>query len=227
MTTRVLLIEDDSDVTRALATVLARAGYGVLVAASGREGLRTFHDKHPGIVVLDIGLPVLDGWQVLDRIRDMSDVPVLILTARGLEADKVRGLRSGADDYLTKPFGNAELLARVDALLRRSGEASAQRDAYDDGRLQIRYAEREVLVDSEPVAVTPLEFRLLSALAGHAGQVLSPEQLLERAWHDSFTADPARVKFSIMRLRRKLGWDDAASPIQAVRGFGYRYVPPA
>ena len=182
MTTRVLVIEDDSDVTRALSTVLGRAGYGVVVAASGREGLRAFHDKHPGIVVLDIGLPVMDGWQVLDRIRDMSDVPVLILTARRLEADKVRGLRSGADDYLTKPFGNQELAARVDALLRRSGPSDAKPDTYDDGCLQLRYTRREVLVDSKPVSLTPLEFRLLSTLVSHAGQVLSPEQLLERAW---------------------------------------------
>lgn len=119
MTVRVLVIEDDRDITHAIGTLLGRAGFAVSTATDGRAGLVAFHRKHPGLVVLDIGLPVLDGWQVLERIRDMSDVPVLILTAHGLEVDKVRGLRMGADDYLTKPFINQEFLARVCALLRR------------------------------------------------------------------------------------------------------------
>lgn len=226
MTTRVLVIEDDGDLTCALRTVLARAGYTVVIAATGRAGLRAFHDKRPAVVILDLGLPVLDGWEVLERVRDMSDVPVLILTADTLEADKVRGLRSGADDYLTKPFSNQELLARIDVLLRRRRLPDDKAEVYDDGRLRMHYASREVLVDSRPVPLTPLEFRLLSVLVSHTGQVLSPGQLLERAWGDAYAADPRRVKFSIMRLRRKLGWVGSPSPIQAVRGFGYRYVPP-
>ena len=119
MTGRVLVIEDDADIALSIRTVLTRSGFDVTGAADGREGLRDFHAGRPDLVVLDIGLPTLDGWQVLERIRDMSDVPVLLLTAHGQESDKVRGLEGGADDYLTKPFGNRELAARVQALLRR------------------------------------------------------------------------------------------------------------
>jgi DNA-binding response OmpR family regulator len=178
--------------------------------------------------VLDLGLPSLDGWEVLERIRDMSDVPVLLLTARGHEGDKVRGLHSGADDYLTKPFGNAELAARVHALLRRPRTQRDQADSYDDGTVRIKFASHEVSVDSRPVDLTPTEFRLLAALVRHPGQTLSAEQLLELAWNDPFGVGPERVKFGVMRLRRKLGQPtSAAQPIEAVRGFGYRYVPPA
>ncbi len=117
------MIEDDPDVARAMRAVLGGGGLEVLTAADGRSGLRLFHASRPAAVVLDIGLPVLDGWAVLDRIRELSEVPVLLLTSRALEAEKVRGLRAGADDYVTKPFANAELLARVEALLRRGSRA--------------------------------------------------------------------------------------------------------
>ncbi len=226
MTTPILLIEDDKDIALAVRTVLAKANFNVATADDGRTGLRAFHDHRPALVLLDIGLPGLDGWQVLERIRDVSDVPVLILTAHGLETDKVRGLMSGADDYLTKPFGNPELLARVQALLRRSRSPEPEPDVYDDGRLQVRFAERDVVADGKSVALTPTEFRLLAALVHHAGQVLSPEQLLEQAWHDPLAIGPDRVKFSILRLRQKLGWQSPDGPIEAVRGFGYRYLAP-
>ena len=206
MTQRILLIEDDPDIALAVRTVLCRAGFDVAAAHDGRAGVRAFHDRRPGLVVLDIGLPEMDGWQVLERIRDMSDVPVLMLTAHGLESEKVRGLQSGADDYLTKPFGNQELLARVQALLRRNRSQDPEPEVYDDGRLQVRFASREVMADGAPVSLTPIEFRLLAALLRHAGQVLSPEQLLEQAWNDPQRIGPDRVKFSILRLRKKLGW---------------------
>jgi DNA-binding response OmpR family regulator len=227
LTTRILLIEDDPDIALAVQSVLDGAGFTVGTADDGRAGLRAFHERRPGLVVLDIGLPGLDGWEVLERIRDMSDVPVLILTAHNLESDKVRGLRSGADDYLTKPFGNQELLARVQVLLRRNRSDEPEPEVYDDGRLRVCFASREVLTDAAPVSLTPLEFRLLAALIRHTGQVLSPEQLLEQAWHDPLGIGPDRVKFSILRLRKKLGWPAADSPIQALRGFGYRYLPPS
>jgi DNA-binding response OmpR family regulator len=173
--------------------------------------------------VLDIGLPDLDGWQVLERIRDVSDVPVLLLTARSMEFDKVRGLQAGADDYLTKPFGNAELVARVHALLRRPrGNEAEGDDVLVDDRSGVRMElrTRRVLVDGETVAVSPLEWRLLLALEQHRGQVLSAEQLLELAWNDPIGASPERVKFAVLRLRRKLG--RAGRHIENVRGFGYR-----
>ena len=124
MTDRVLVIEDDADIALGVRTVLSRNGFEVTTVTEGREGLRVFHSERPDIVVLDVGLPEMDGWTVLERIRELSEVPVLMLTSHGQEADKVRGLRGGADDYLTKPFGNAEFVARVQALIRRSSCAA-------------------------------------------------------------------------------------------------------
>jgi DNA-binding response OmpR family regulator len=225
VTDRVLVIEDDADIALGVRTVLGRNGFEVTTAAEGREGLRVFHTKRPDIVVLDVGLPEMDGWTVLERIRELSEVPVLMLTAHGQEADKVRGLRSGADDYLTKPFGNAEFIARLQALLRRTAgaEQSAAR-IYDDGSIRVDFAAHEVMVDGAQVELTATEFRLLAALVRHRGQVLSPVKLLELVWSDPFGVGPDRVKYSVMRLRRKLGTSTGAgSPIEAVRGFGYRY----
>jgi DNA-binding response OmpR family regulator len=229
MTDRVLVIEDDTDIALCIRTVLTRSGCDVTGAADGREGLRLFHAGHPDLVVLDIGLPTLDGWQVLERIRDMSDVPVLMLTAHGQESDKVRGLNGGADDYLTKPFGNSELAARVHALLRRPRAEKQESDVYDDGRLLVKFGSHEVSMGGSPADLTPTEFRLLAALVRRPGQTLSAEQLLEMAWNDPFSVGPERVKFGVMRLRRKLGQAEGATqPIEAVRRFGYRYVvPPA
>jgi DNA-binding response OmpR family regulator len=166
---------------------------------------------------------------VLERLRDVSDVPVLVLTAHGQETDKVRGLRSGADDYLTKPFANAELLARVEALLRRASNAATwASQVYDDGLLNLDPTGRRAYVDGEEVRLTPTEFRLLNALVRHAGAVLSPNQLLAQAWDDPTGIGQERVKFAVLRLRRKLGWTDPeTSPIESVRGFGYRYRRPS
>jgi len=225
MTERVLVIEDDLDIGLGIKTVLAKNGFEVTAVANGREGLRAFHGAPPNLVVLDIGLPEMDGWTVLERMRDLSDIPVLILTAHGQEADKVRGLRGGADDYLTKPFGNAELVARVQALLRRNHLAGhSLPEVYDDGVVQVNFGTHEVIVGGEAVGLTPTEYRLLAALVKHRGQVLSPVKLLELAWSDPFGVGPDRVKYSVMRLRRKLGTDSGPdAPIEAVRGFGYRY----
>lgn len=230
----VLVIEDDKDIALGIRTVLVRAGYEVTDAADGKQGLRAFHAFRPDLVVLDIGLPELDGWAVLERLRDLSDVPVLILTAHSMEGDKVRGLNGGADDYLTKPFGNSELAARVEALLRR-WRARADGDpgeVYDDGFIEIRFGSHQVLAHGEPVTLTPTEYRLLSAFVRHAGQILTPDQLLDLAWNDPWGTGPERVKFTVMRLRRKLTPpgpvpSSSVSHIEAVRGFGYRYVPPA
>jgi len=225
VTERVLVIEDDADIALGVRTVLGRNGFEVTTATEGREGLRAFHRKRPDIVVLDVGLPEMDGWTVLERIRELSEVPVLMLTAHNQESDKVRGLRAGADDYLTKPFGNAELIARLQALLRRAtaGEHKSA-PVYDDGSVRVDFAAHQVTVDGALVELTATEFRLLAALVRHRGQVLSPVKLLELAWSDPFGVGPDRVKYSVMRLRRKLGAPTGAhSPIEAVRGFGYRY----
>lgn len=222
----VLVIEDDSDVRLAISSLLTRAGLEPRAARDGREGLRLLYELRPDCVVLDIGLPDLDGWTILERIRDMSDVPVLLLTARNLEVDKVRGLHAGADDYMTKPFGNQELVARVHAVLRRARgrDRSDRHEIYADHVLTLDPARRSVEIDGKVVGLTPLEFRLLHTLIRSSPHVLSPEQLLERAWNDPTATAPERVKYSVHRLRRKLGFGDhGSSPIEAVRGFGYRY----
>ncbi len=231
MKARVLVVEDDKDISLGIRTVLGRTGYDVMSSGDGKDALRVFHASRPDLVVLDIGLPTLDGWAVLERIRDLSDVPVLILTSHGNEADKVRGLHGGADDYLTKPFSNRELAARLEALLRRRRSGEPQPEVYDDGSLQVNLGSREVSVNGAVIALTPTEYRLLVALIRHPGQTLTPDQLLELAWNDPLGIGPDRVKFGIMRLRRKLDGDSAGtglgSSIQAVRGFGYRYIAPA
>jgi DNA-binding response OmpR family regulator len=222
--TSVLAIEDDADIRQLLRDLLDREGYVVTEAASGRDGLREFHQARPDLVILDVGLPDLDGWQVLERIRDMSDAPVLVLTARSSERDKVRGLNAGADDYLTKPFSRVELLARLQAIRRRQVANAAPRAVFDDGRIRVDFAHQEVTLGGDPVVLTPTEYRLLSALVRHAGQILSADQLIELAWDDPSGLAPARVKYAVLRLRRKLDWDDQEdSPLETVRGFGYRY----
>ena len=228
MTDRVLDIEDDPDIALGIKTVLGRSGFEVASSSDGRDGLRAFHAARPDLVILDIGLPEMDGWTVLERIRDLSSVPVLILTAHSMEAEKVRGLRGGADDYLTKPFGNAEFVARVQALLRRQTAAEPEAEVYDDGSVQVNFGTHEVAVDGVPVELTATEYRLLTALIRHRGQVLSPAKLLELVWRDPYGVGPDRVKYSVLRLRRKLGATVGTdSPIEAVRGFGYRYRWPA
>ncbi len=219
-----LVIEDEADIRLLLRALLEREGYDVAEAKEGRDGVRQFHQSQPDIVILDVGLPDLDGWQVLERIRDMSDVPVLMLTALGTERDKVRGLNSGADDYLTKPFSRSELLARLQAIGRRQVTRVEPVTAFDDGTLHLDYAHQEVTVDGRAVIFTPTEYRLLATLTRHQGQVLSPDQLIELAWDDPSGLAPTRVKYAVLRVRRKLGWGDGDDgPIETVRGFGYRY----
>ncbi|HEY3942883.1 MAG TPA: response regulator transcription factor [Acidimicrobiales bacterium] len=226
MSARVLVVEDDVDIWRSLQILLQRAGYDLLWAGDGPDGLRVLREQRPDLVILDVGLPRLDGWSVLERIRDHSEIPVILLTARGLETDKVRGLLGGADDYLTKPFSNEELVARVAALLRRSPSAKPEVSVFEDAAIRVDLARHTVECGGQQVLLTPSEFRLLAALVRHPGQVLSHGQLLEQAWHDPTRTGPGRVKFTILSLRRKLGWTDLADcPVETVRGFGYRYRP--
>lgn len=225
--TAVLVVEDDPDIWRSLEMLLGRAGYRALWATDGVEGLERFAEERPDLVVLDVALPRLDGWQVLERIRYLSDVPVLVLTARGLESDKVRGLLAGADDYLTEPYGNDELVARVGALLRRKPADTTDATVYDDGRVQADFASEEVRVGGRRVELTTTELRLLATLVRHAGDVVPHARLLETVWRVPSGSDRSRIKFAVHGLRKKCGWDDlASSPLQTVRGFGYRYVRP-
>jgi DNA-binding response OmpR family regulator len=220
----ILIADDDADVRRLIAGLLGRAGYPVIEAADGREALRLLYARRPGLVVLDVGMPALDGWQVLERIREVSDVPVLMLTALGEELNRVRGLRAGADDYVPKPFGRQELLARVEALLRRSGGRMEVIEAYRDELIEVDFDQRRVTARGVPVSLTPLEFRLLGAFVRHPGQLLSRDQLLELAWGDPSARSGDEVKLYVAYLRRKLdGAAGAGAAIETVRGFGYRY----
>lgn len=221
---RVLVIDDETDVRGLVRELLERAGYDVSEAVDGREGLRSFFESRPDAVLLDVTMPGLDGWTTLERIRDLSDVPVLMLTAHAQELEKVRGLKAGADDYVTKPFGRQELLARVEALLRRRGDRADAPERYDDAAISIDFDRREVTVDEEAVTLTPLEFRLLAAFVAHPTQVLSPDQLLELVWRDGSTSRD-QVKLYVGYLRRKLG--ARGELVETVRGFGYRYRRPA
>jgi DNA-binding response OmpR family regulator len=223
----VLVIDDDADIRGLLKEVLERAGHAVTEAADGREGLRVFHGEQPDLVILDVAMPALDGWQTLERIRDLSTVPVVMLSAGDQELDKVRGLRGGADDYVTKPFGPQELLARVDGLLRKGRLEADSPETYADGFLTIDFAQRAVAAGGAQVPITPLEFRLLAAFVRNPNQVLSHDQLIELAWGLERAGGRDQVKLYVGYLRRKLGaLPSGASPIESVRGFGYRYNVP-
>ncbi len=222
---RVLVIDDDDDIRGLVAELLQRAGLEVEQASDGRAGLRAFHQSSPDLVLLDVSMPELDGWETLERIRDLSDVPVMMLTARGAELERVRGLQAGADDYMVKPFGRQEFVARVQALLRRARTSGEERqESYADTRITIDFAQRAVAYDGRDVSLTPLEFKLLSALVRHPRQVLSREQLLELVWGDAYGVSGDQVKLYVGYLRRKLDPEQPERvPIETVRGFGYRY----
>jgi DNA-binding response OmpR family regulator len=224
---RILVVDDDPLTRQIVSRMLERADYEVVEACDGRAALRELYARAPDLLILDVDIPELDGWQVLERVRDLSDVPVLMLTAHGSELERVRGLQAGADDYVPKPFGHQELLARVQALLRRARGRAGQQATYADSRLLLDFAQRAVRYEERDVRLTPLEFKLLAALVRHVNQVLSREQLLELVWGDSRGGSPDQVKVYVGYLRRKL--DPAvpeATPIETVRGFGYRYRKP-
>ena len=220
----VLLIDDSQTVRAALSDRLQRSGYLVETAADGREGMRRLYELRPDVVLLDVVMPDLDGWKTLELIRDVSNVPVIMLTTKDTELDRVRGLRGGADDYVGKPFSAAELSARIEALLRRSGEPEPVKERYDDGVVSIDYEAREVTVRGEQVALTPLEFRLLAALCEHSGQVLSRSQLVDLVWGQNYSSSGDPVKIYIGYLRKKIE-EKPSNPqlVETVRGFGYRY----
>jgi DNA-binding response OmpR family regulator len=220
---RILVVDDETDIRTLVRVLLERSGHAVVEAADGNEALRVFYAEQPELVLLDVSLPGLDGFATLQRIRDLSDVPVVMLTARADELDKVRGLRAGADDYVTKPFGRQELLARVETHLRRkSGGETSER--YEDDFLTIDFAQRSVVAGGRPVELTPLEFGLLAVFVRNPNQVLSQDQLLELVWGGTRGSAREQVKLYVGYLRRKVGTDAAGeSPIETRRGFGYCY----
>ena len=227
---RVLVVDDEADLAQLVAGYLRKAGLDVAVRHDGTDAVAAVRDFAPQVLVLDLGLPGIDGVEVCRQVRTFSDCHVLMLTARDDEVDKIVGLSVGADDYVTKPFSPRELVARVQAMLRRvrtrpapAPEPAGQDQALVIGDLVVDEAAREVRVGGEPVALTRIEFDLLAALAAHPQVVLSRRQLVEMVWDTAWTGDAHLVDVHIGRIRKKLG-DEAISPrfIHTIRGIGYR-----
>jgi len=224
--TRVLVIDDDADERTLLRSLYGRSDAEVIEAANGIEGLKALYRARPDLVVLDNEVPDLDGWQMVERIRQLTDVPLLMLSVSDIEREKVRALRAGADDYVTKPFGREELLARSEALLRRRRAADGAARRYADSLLEVDFAAAEARVGERPLQLSPLEFRLLTAFVRNPNRVLSQDDLLDLAWGDRTLARD-RVKIYVGYLRSKLrAAGGSAAAIETVRGFGYRYRPP-
>ena len=220
-----LVVDDDPDVRALVTTLLDRAGYLVAEAGDGRAALKALYEQRPDLVVLDVNMPDLDGWGTLERIRELSDVPVIMLSARSEELEKVRALRAGADDYVTKPFGRQELLARVETVLRRAG-GGGMKETYSDSILTVDFGERRLSVGERSVELTPLEFKLLAAFVEHPNQLLEHGQLLELVWGGERGTSRDQVKLYVGYLRKKLADAGAAADaIETVRGYGYRYSP--
>jgi DNA-binding response OmpR family regulator len=220
----VLVVEDEASIASFVAAYLKNAGYAVRTTASGAEALRLVESEKPSLVVLDLMLPDVDGVEVCKRIRQNSEMPVLMLTARDEDVDKIIGLEVGADDYMTKPFNPRELVARVRAILRRSGTHATDRESavITHGDLVVDAGRREARVSGEEVQLAPKEFDLLWELLDHRGLVLTRDQLLERVWGYTFAGDTRTVDVHVRQLRRKL---EDASPIVTVWGVGYKVSP--
>jgi DNA-binding response OmpR family regulator len=214
-TGHILVVDDEKDVREMVQLLLERAGHSVSTAKDGHEALALTQEKRPDVVLLDVSMPVIDGWQTLDRLRVFSEVPVLMLSARATEMDKV-----------TKPFGRQELLARVEVMLRRYRHAEEGPTGYEDDHVKVDYVEAlveaKVASESRSVRLTPLEFRLLCAFVQHPSELLSQEKLLEIVW-GSTIGSRDQVKLYVGYLRKKMGWPDTG-PVETVRGFGYRYL---
>jgi len=225
---KILIIDDDPAFVRLVEQVLTPAGFEVLTAASGAEGLRLLYANRPDIVLLDVVMPEMDGWQTCNRIRDITDIPVIMLTAqKNAEEDIVRGLESGADNYLIKPVGKRELVGRVQAVLRRaelSLPEGKKGTTFSDGYLTVDIVQRQVLVNGERVRLTPIEFRLLALLLQNAGRILTHKQLLEGVWGWEYIDDLDYVRIYIWHLRQKIE-PDQAKPKYVITepGVGYSF----
>ncbi|HEX2031638.1 MAG TPA: response regulator transcription factor [Actinomycetota bacterium] len=223
---RILVVDDEPIVRDVLSRYLSRGGFAVETAGDGREAMDVFDLTEPDLVLLDLMLPHIDGMEVFSRIRSRAATPVIMLTARGEETDRVVGLEIGADDYITKPFSPREVVARVRTVLRRVPERPEREGplAFDD--LEIDPAARTVRVDGEPVALTPKEFDVLGLLASHPGTVFSRLQILEELWDFAFDGDPSTVTVHIRRLREKIEADPSRPRhLVTVWGVGYRFDP--
>ena len=221
--TTVLVVDDDARILRLIQQILELEGYKVLTAPNGNAGLAILETEAPEVVLLDIMMPGIDGFTVCQRIREFSQVPIIMVTARGNEKDKIKGLDSGADDYVTKPFSAAELVARVRAVLRRyKYSAGLQIPAFECDDLHIDFSQRRVTVAGREINLTATEYQLLSYLARNAGMVLTPDQLLGEVWGEDYLGENHILQVNIARLRQKLN-DDPKNPryILTRHGIGY------
>ncbi len=224
----VLVVDDEPTIGDVVSRYLRRAGYDTLLAASGEEGLRHAYEGRPDLVVLDLMLPDIDGLEVMRRLRQRSrdHTAIILLTARGEESDRIVGLRLGADDYVVKPFSPAELVARVDAVLRRLEPVPEREEPLRFDELQIDPTGRRALLGGEQLSLTQREFDLLLFMARHPGQAFTRDQLMQRVWQYSFYFDTSTVTVHIRRLRAKLEPDPARPRfIETVWGTGYRFAP--
>jgi DNA-binding response OmpR family regulator len=229
MSNTVLVVEDEPNLLTALKYTLQQEGYDTLTAIDGESGLRIAQSKSPDLVILDVMLPSLDGFEVCRILRRQSNVPILMLTARGEEVDRVVGLELGADDYVTKPFSMRELLARVRNMLRRSSAPAQESSLEDDevirsGNLKIDLASHSITLDDEDLAVKPREFSLLSLLAANRGRAFTRDQILERLWGHDYIGDSRTVDVHIRWLREKIEPEPSQPQrIVTIRGVGYRF----
>lgn len=220
---RVLVVDDDRKAVEMVRVYLERDGFEVLRAYDGPTALEIARRDHPALIVLDLMLPVLDGLDICRLLRYESNVPIIMLTARATEDDKLEGLDLGADDYVTKPFSPRELAARVRTVLRRVGETGgATEEDARFGQLTVSFRRHEAQIDGRPVALTPSEFLILAALVREPGRAFARQQLLEKALGHSFDAVERNVDVHVMNLRRKLGFG-SDDPIKAVYGVGYKF----
>ncbi len=230
MTAKILIVEDETKIADLVRLWLEQAGYNCLTVANGLEALPLFYYARPSLVILDIALPQMDGWKLCERIREMSDVPIMMLTAKTDEADKVRGLSMGADDYVTKPFSFPELVARVQALLRRasrpaSGELNGKSQVYHQADLMLDTINHQVTLRGRELKLTRTEFKLLAFMVQHAGQLLSHNQILEAVWGPTYRDELDSLRMYIRNLRRKLEDDPSEHHyIETEHGIGYRFI---
>ena len=221
----IVLIEDAPEIRRFLRATLADHGYRLVEAETGREGLQAAETRQPDLVILDLGLPDVDGLEVIRRLREWTAVPILVLSARGQEADKIAALDSGADDYVSKPFGVGEVLARLRVLLRHAERTVRDMDdgSYEAGDLRVDLTHRRVAVNGEDLHLTPIEYRLLTTLVKHAGKVLTHNQLLKEVWGKPYTDQPHYLHVYMGQLRRKIEKDPARPRhLLTEPGVGYR-----
>lgn len=227
MATTILVIEDDQAIASLTQLQLENRGYEVRVAYDGAEGLRQAYAVQPDLVVLDIMMPDMDGWTVCERLRELSDVPIIFVTAVGKEADIVRGLEMGADDYLVKPFSPRELVARIEAVLRRGEREgiSFESRIYQNGPLSVNLENRQVKLNDNLVDLTPIEFKLLSTFIRNEDKVLTHRFLLSQVWGPAYEEERQYLKLYVWYLRQKIE-EDPSNPllIQTERGVGYRLV---